>query len=41
VDGLSWAVRYDAGTPVDAEPVVQVTGELVNAAQGATAPPGL
>ncbi|HET6530728.1 MAG TPA: hypothetical protein VFH03_08965 [Actinoplanes sp.] len=39
VDGLSWAVRYDAGTPVDAEPVVQVTGELVAAAQGATAPP--
>jgi hypothetical protein len=39
VDGLSWAVRYDAGTPVDAEPVVQVTRELVTAAQGATAPP--
>jgi hypothetical protein len=39
VDGLSWAVRYDAGTPVDAEPVVQVTRQLVNAAQGATAPP--
>ncbi len=39
VDGLSWAVRYDAGTPVDAEPVVQVTGELVTAAQVATAPP--
>jgi hypothetical protein len=39
VDGLSWAVRYDAGTPVDAEPVVQVTRDLVTAAQGATAPP--
>ena len=39
VDGLSWAVRYDAGTPVDAEPVVRVTGELVTAAQQATAPP--
>jgi hypothetical protein len=39
VDGLSWAVRYDAGTPVDAEPVVQVTGELVTAAQTAAAPP--
>jgi len=39
VDGLSWAVRYDAGTPVDAGPVVQVTRQLVNAAQGATAPP--
>ena len=38
VDGLSWAVRYDAGTPVDAEPVVRVTGELVTAAQGAAAP---
>lgn len=38
-DGLSWAVRYDAGTPVDAEPVVQVTEELVAAARGATAPP--
>jgi len=39
VDGLSWAVRYDAGTPVDAEPVVQATRELVTAAQGATAAP--
>ena len=38
-NGLSWAVRYDAGTPVDAEPVVQVTRQLVNAAQGATAAP--
>ncbi len=38
-DGLSWAVRYDSGTPVDAEPVVRVTGELVTAAQTATAPP--
>ena len=39
VDGLSWAVRYDSGTPVDAGPVIELTGELVNAAQGATAPP--
>ena len=39
VDGLSWAVRYDAGTPVAAEPVVNVTDELVGAAQYATAPP--
>ena len=39
VDGLSWAVRYDSGTPVDSEPVVKVTGELVVAAQSATAPP--
>jgi hypothetical protein len=38
-DGLSWAVRYDAGTPVDAEPVVRVTEELVAAARVATAPP--
>jgi hypothetical protein len=39
MDGLSWAVRYDAGTPMDAEPVVTVTDELVGAAQYATAPP--
>ena len=39
VDGLSWAVRYDSGTPVDAEQVVKVTDELVAAAQAATAPP--
>ena len=39
VDGLSWAVRYDSGTPVDAEPVLNVTNELVQAAQAATAPP--
>jgi hypothetical protein len=38
-DGLSWAVRYDSGTPVDAEAVVQVTGELVAAARSAIAPP--
>jgi hypothetical protein len=39
-DGLSWAVRYDSGTPVDVEQVVRVTGELVGAARDATAPPG-
>jgi hypothetical protein len=39
VDGLSWAVRYDAGTPVDLEQVVTVTGEIVGSAQAATAPP--
>ncbi len=39
IDGLSWAVRYDSGTPVDAELVVRVTGELVTAAQQATAAP--
>ena len=38
-DGLSWAVRYDAGTPVDAEPVVQMTEEMVVAGRIATAPP--
>jgi hypothetical protein len=38
-DGLSWAVRYDSGTPVDSEPVVAVTDELVGAARYATAPP--
>jgi hypothetical protein len=39
VDGLSWAVRYDAGTPVDSDQVVKVTDELVIAAQAGTAPP--
>jgi hypothetical protein len=39
-DGLSWAVRYDSGTPVDLEQVVHVTDELVGAARDATAPPG-
>ena len=38
-DGLSWAVRYDSGTPGDAGPVVAVTDELVGAARLATAPP--
>jgi hypothetical protein len=38
-DGLTWSVRYDAGTPVDAQPVVTATDELVGAAQDATAPP--
>ncbi|HEY7272881.1 MAG TPA: hypothetical protein VH502_09125 [Actinoplanes sp.] len=38
-DGLTWSVRYDPGTPVDAEPVVAITGELVGAAREATAPP--
>jgi hypothetical protein len=40
VDGLSWAVRYDAGTPVDLEQVRAVTDELVATAKVATAPPG-
>ncbi|GAB1690139.1 hypothetical protein [Krasilnikovia sp. M28-CT-15] len=38
-DGLSWAVRYDAGTEVDAESVVQVTDELIETAREAIAPP--
>ena len=38
-DGLTWSVRYDAGTAVDAEPVVAATDELVGAARDATAPP--
>jgi hypothetical protein len=38
-DGLSWAVRYDSGTPVDVDAVVQLTGELVSAARQTTAPP--
>ena len=39
-NGLSWAVRYDSGTPVKLPAVVELTGELVSAAQGETAPPG-
>jgi hypothetical protein len=38
-NGLSWAVRYDSGTPVELAAVVELTGEFVSAAQGATAPP--
>lgn len=38
-NGLSWAVRYDAGTPVGLPAVVELTGELVTAARTATAPP--
>jgi hypothetical protein len=38
-DGLSWAVRYDAGTPVDLPAVRELTDELVAAARAATAPP--
>jgi hypothetical protein len=39
VDGLSWAVRYDARTAVDAEPIVEVTDQLVGSAREATTPP--
>jgi hypothetical protein len=38
-NGLSWAVRYDAGTPVTLPAVGELTGQLVSAAQTATAPP--
>jgi hypothetical protein len=37
-NGLSWAVRYDAGTPVQLPSVVELTGELVAAARGAHEP---
>jgi hypothetical protein len=38
-NGLSWAVRYDAGTPVQLPAVQEFTDEVVTAAQNATAPP--
>jgi hypothetical protein len=38
-DGLSWAVRYDSGTPVKLPAVVELTGELVVAARNSVAPP--
>jgi hypothetical protein len=38
-NGLSWAVRYDSGTPVDHESVITATGELVDAARNSVAPP--
>ncbi|WP_067497323.1 hypothetical protein [Actinoplanes sp. TFC3] len=38
-DGLLWSVRYDAKTAVDAEPIVEVTDQLVASAQEATTPP--
>jgi hypothetical protein len=38
-NGLSWAVRYDSGTPVDLPAVIELTDQLVAAARGATAPP--
>ncbi|MFC7532169.1 hypothetical protein [Actinoplanes sp. GCM10030250] len=37
-NGLSWAVRYDSGTPVTRPEVIEATDELVGAAQSATAP---
>ncbi len=38
MDGLSWAVRYDARTAVDADPIVEVTDQLVVSARDATTP---
>ena len=38
-NGLSWAVRYDAGTPGELPAVVELTDELVSSAQGTLAPP--
>jgi hypothetical protein len=38
-NGLSWAVRYDAGTPVDLPAVVELTDELVSSARATLAPP--
>ncbi|OKI65047.1 hypothetical protein [Micromonospora sp. CB01531] len=38
VDGLTWTVRYDPGTPADDEAVAVETDRLVAAARSATAP---
>src|SRR4051794_18691420 len=37
-NGLFWAVRYDAGTPVDLPAVIEFTDELVASAQGVVEP---
>jgi hypothetical protein len=37
-NGLSWAVRYDSGTPVTLPAVVELTDELVAAAQSSAEP---
>ncbi|XTZ18544.1 hypothetical protein ACQSSU_14835 [Micromonospora echinospora] len=41
VDGLTWTVRYDPGTPVDDPEVVAETDRLVAAARAATSPGAL
>ncbi|MFD2768230.1 hypothetical protein [Micromonospora eburnea] len=41
MDGLTWTVRYDPGTPVDDEAVAVETDRLVAAARAATAPANL
>ncbi|MFE9652510.1 hypothetical protein [Micromonospora sp. NPDC006431] len=38
LDGLTWTVRYDPGTPADDEAVAAETDRLVAAARSATAP---
>lgn len=38
VDGLTWTVRYDPGTPVDDQAVAAETGRLVAEARAATRP---
>jgi hypothetical protein len=38
-NGLSWAVRYDAGTPVDLPAVIELTDELVGSARSTLSVP--
>jgi hypothetical protein len=38
-NGLSWAVRYDAGTPVDLPAVIELTDQLVTSARATLSPP--
>ena len=38
-NGLTWAVRYDSGTPVELPAVVELTDQLVATAQGTMASP--
>jgi hypothetical protein len=38
-NGLSWAVRYDAGTPVDLPAVIELTDQLVTSARSTLSPP--
>jgi hypothetical protein len=40
VDGLTWTVRYDAGTTADDEPVIAETDRLVAAARSVAQPGG-
>jgi hypothetical protein len=38
-NGLSWAVRYDAGTSLERPEVIEATDELVGAARNSVVPP--